>query len=124
MKLHHLLLGLSATLLLACNNDDQGSPPAVLPEAEQVTISYTAHGVPHIQARSYRALGYGVGYAQASENLCTLAEQLIKLKGEKSRYFGAGADQKICCLILHTALWIIRLRQGSCITAYRRTPGS
>ncbi len=94
MKLHNLLLGLSATLLLACNNDDKESPPPVLPEAEKVTISYTAHGVPHIQAGSYHALGYGVGYAQASENLCTLAEQLLKLKGEKSRYFGAGAGQK------------------------------
>lgn len=94
MKLHNLLLALSATLLLACNNEDKTSPPPVLPEAEKVTISYTAHGVPHIQAGSYRALGYGVGYAQASENLCTLAEQLLKLKGEKSRYFGAGAGQK------------------------------
>lgn len=94
MKLHNLLLPLAATLLLACNDDDKKSPPPVLAEAENVTISYTAHGVPHIQARSYRALGYGVGYAQASENLCTLAEQLLKLKGEKSRYFGAGAGQK------------------------------
>ncbi len=94
MKLHNLLLPLATTLLLACNNDDKKSPPLTLPQAETVTISYTAHGVPHIQAASYRALGYGVGYAQASENLCTLAEQLLKLKGEKSRYFGAGPGQK------------------------------
>lgn len=94
MKLYNLLLPLAATLLLGCNSDDKKSPQPALPEAEKVTISYTAHGVPHIRAGSYRALGYGVGYAQASENLCTLAEQLLKLKGEKSRYFGAGASQK------------------------------
>ena len=60
---------------------------------DEVEIRYTEFKVPHISAESYHSLGFGIGYAQAEENLCTLAEQLLKLKGEKSRYFGPGPQQ-------------------------------
>ena len=60
---------------------------------DKVEIRYTEFNVPHITASSYFGLGYGSGYAQAEENLCTLAEQVVKLKGEKSRYFGPGQQQ-------------------------------
>lgn len=60
---------------------------------DKVEIRYTDFNVPHITATSYYGLGYGSGYAQAEENLCTLAEQIVKLKGEKSRYFGPGQQQ-------------------------------
>ncbi len=61
--------------------------------SDKVEIRFTDFNVPHITASSYYGLGYGTGYAQAEENLCTLAEQLLKLKGEKSRYFGPGQQQ-------------------------------
>lgn len=60
---------------------------------DKVEIRYTDFNVPHITATSYYGLGYGSGFAQAEENLCTLAEQIVKLKGEKSRYFGPGPQQ-------------------------------
>lgn len=79
-----------ASLLLAgCNNSSTTEP-----EQEQVSITYTSYGVPHINATSYRGLGYGVGYSQAAENLCTLAEQITKLKSEQARYFGPGPGQQ------------------------------
>ena len=52
------------------------------------TITYTEHNVPHINADNYGSLGFGVAYAQAQENLCTLSEQLMKLRGETALYFG------------------------------------
>lgn len=58
----------------------------------QATITYTAHNVPHIKADNYKGLGYGVGYAQAQENLCTLSEQVMRINGEKSMYYGPGAN--------------------------------
>ncbi len=79
------LAALSCTLLTGCNDSSSNA------SHYQATITYTAHGVPHINGKDYASLGYGVGYAQARENLCTLSEQLIKLKSQKSRYFGAGA---------------------------------
>ncbi|WP_367166344.1 penicillin acylase family protein [Marinobacter sp.] len=56
----------------------------------QVDIRYTEFGVPHIIANDYGSLGYGAGYDHARNNLCTLSEQLVKLKSQKSRYFGPG----------------------------------
>lgn len=56
----------------------------------EATISYTKHNVPHIKADNYKGLGYGIGYAQAQENLCTLSEQIMRINGEKSKYYGPG----------------------------------
>ncbi len=79
------LLPIAALVLTACNSSKD--------PAEQVQITYTAYGVPHIEASSYRGLGYGVGYSQAAENLCTLSEQVLKLQGQQARYFGPGPNQ-------------------------------
>ncbi|MCV6625437.1 MAG: penicillin acylase family protein [Cellvibrionaceae bacterium] len=62
--------------------------------AYQAEIRYTDYGVPHIKAKDYASLGYGVGYAQARENLCTLAEQMLNLRAERARYLGAGKGKQ------------------------------
>ncbi|RFS81139.1 acylase [Actinomadura spongiicola] len=56
-----------------------------------VTIRYTEYGIPHITASSHRALGYGTGYAAAKDNICLLAQGVVTLRGERSRYFGPDA---------------------------------
>jgi acyl-homoserine-lactone acylase len=57
----------------------------------QATIVRTAYGVPHITARSLGSLGYGYGFALASDDLCTMAQTYITVAGERSRYFGPRA---------------------------------
>lgn len=52
-------------------------------------IRRTTYGVPHIVAKDERGLGYGIGYAYAQDNLCLLADQVLTVSGERSRYFGA-----------------------------------
>jgi acyl-homoserine-lactone acylase len=86
-----LLSVAAASLILAgCNNDDNKNNDNS-DAGYSAEIRYTSYGVPHIKADSYGDLGYGIGYAQAEENLCTLSEQLMKLKGEKSMHLGPGA---------------------------------
>jgi acyl-homoserine-lactone acylase len=51
-------------------------------------IRRTAYGIPHILASDYGSLGYGYGYAFAQDNLCVMAERVVTLRGERSRYFG------------------------------------
>lgn len=53
-----------------------------------VTIRTTEGGIPRIVADSDRGLGFGYGYSLAKENICTVAENYISLRGEKSKYFG------------------------------------
>ncbi|POX48785.1 penicillin amidase [Streptomyces sp. Ru71] len=54
-------------------------------------IRYTEYGIPHILARSYADLGFGTGWAQAADQVCTLADGFVTVRGERSRWFGADA---------------------------------
>ncbi|KRP66765.1 acylase [Pseudomonas orientalis] len=60
---------------------------------EQVTqasaeIRRTTYGVPHIRADDERGLGFGIGYAYAQDNLCLLANEIVTVNGQRSRFFG------------------------------------
>jgi acyl-homoserine-lactone acylase len=54
----------------------------------EATITRTTHGIPHISARTWQGVGYGVAYAYAEDNLCLLAEEFATIAGERSRHFG------------------------------------
>ncbi|MFI9828898.1 penicillin acylase family protein [Streptomyces sp. NPDC051913] len=55
------------------------------------TIRYTEYGIPHIVAKNYADLGFGTGWAQAADQVCTLADGFVTVRGERSRYFGPDA---------------------------------
>lgn len=55
------------------------------------TVRYTEYGIPHILAKNYADLGFGTGWAQAADQVCTLADGFVTVRGERSRYFGADA---------------------------------
>ena len=91
-KQRHLTpIALALTLALAgCNSSDNDDPKEeVLPSTAK--IEYTSYGVPHITASDFRSLGYGQAYAHAQENMCTLADQIIEVRGERAITFGAGS---------------------------------
>lgn len=54
----------------------------------EASITRTTYGIPHITARDWRGVGYGVAYAYAEDNLCLLAEEFATIAGERSRHFG------------------------------------
>ncbi|MFH8438489.1 acylase [Streptomyces sp. NPDC018007] len=54
-------------------------------------IRYTEYGIPHIVAKDYAQLGFGTGWAQAADQVCTLADGFLTVRGERSRYFGPDA---------------------------------
>lgn len=74
-----LPLLLSALLPLGAGASD-------LPESAD--IRRTADDIPHIRAGNWRDLGRGIGYAQAEDALCTLAEGFLTYAGQRSREFG------------------------------------
>ncbi|MFJ9038753.1 penicillin acylase family protein [Streptomyces sp. NPDC102406] len=55
------------------------------------TIRYTEYGIPHILAKDYADLGFGTGWAQAADQVCTLADGFLTVRGERSRWFGPDA---------------------------------
>ncbi|MFF0752790.1 penicillin acylase family protein [Streptomyces sp. NPDC004267] len=54
-------------------------------------IRYTEYGIPHIVAKDYANLGFGTGWAQAADQVCTLADGFVTVNGERSRWFGPDA---------------------------------
>lgn len=54
-------------------------------------VRYTEYGIPHILAKDYASLGFGTGWAQAADQVCTLADGFVTVRGERSRFFGADA---------------------------------
>ncbi len=63
-------------------------------DGDGVQIRRTQYGVPHIVARDFKSLGYGYGYAFAQDNLCDLADTVLTLRGERSRYFGGQGEPR------------------------------
>ncbi len=87
---------LSLTLITACDDDDEEpvpAPPSVLETFDddgvlEANIRWTTYGVPHITAENLESLSYGVGYAFARDNLCILADQIVRYNSQRSRYYG------------------------------------
>ena len=52
------------------------------------TIRTTTYGIPHVQASDFAGLGFGLGYAHAQDNICTLADTYTTVAAERSKHFG------------------------------------
>ncbi|MDT7526516.1 penicillin acylase family protein [Pseudidiomarina sp. GXY010] len=99
-------LVLSSSLALAACGD---SEPDTQPEPEtpppapsglvafapngqlDAKIQWTDYGVPYVSADNMESLGYGVGYAFAQDNICILADQVVKFNSQRGYYHGPDA---------------------------------
>lgn len=106
-NLHKLVPAAAVVVLAAAAMAGAGAPRASAVTAQLTTgslavggagggrylavIRRTEYGIPHVLAYSYESLGYGYGYAFAQDNLCVMADRVVTLRGERSRYFGATA---------------------------------
>jgi acyl-homoserine-lactone acylase len=60
--------------------------PSVL--MRQVEIRRTAHGVPHIKAENFAALGYADAWVQSEDYGPTVVYSILRARGEMGRWFG------------------------------------
>jgi acyl-homoserine-lactone acylase len=95
---------LLSLIVVACTDDDAASPGddgTTRGDASyEATIRRTTDGVAHITADGIGSLSFGQGYANAEDHLCDLADQVVKIKGERARWAGPGEDD----LNLHSDL--------------------
>ena len=59
--------------------------------AYDAKIIRTTGGIPHIKGATLGDAGFGVGFAGAQDNICTLAESYLTGRAERARFLGAGA---------------------------------
>jgi acyl-homoserine-lactone acylase len=87
---------LSLALVVSCKAKTEAPPAKTAPKVAEkatgyrATIRWTSFGIPHIEASDLRGLAFGQGYAFATHNVCVLADQIVKVRSERAKYFGAG----------------------------------
>lgn len=70
-------------------SDESSSLVAFDPDSTlEAQIRWTDFGVPHITADNLESLAFGSALAYARDNYCTIAEQMVRIRSERSRYFG------------------------------------
>lgn len=97
-----VVAAVAATALLAgCFGDSQSKPivqpPPPPPDRVNAgpggpvaTIRRTTNGIPHISADNLESAAFGMGYSQAQDLVCYLADAFVKARSERARYFGPG----------------------------------
>ncbi|MBE0362177.1 acyl-homoserine-lactone acylase [Pseudoalteromonas ulvae UL12] len=100
MKLNQLSMAVFIGFsLAACGNlaesDSQDKDSAIVNSKVgfNAQITRTKYGVAHIKANDLRGLGFGNAYAQAQDNICLMADNYIRVRGERAKYF--GPDKKV-----------------------------
>ncbi|WP_437967232.1 penicillin acylase family protein [Sorangium sp. So ce260] len=109
-----IIAGLSCLgLLAACGDEPDEVPGPVGHEEYQATIRWTSHGVPHILAEDLGSIGFGLAYAGARDFVCTLADQVVKVRSERARTFGPGEDDaNIDSDFSYLALGVVERAEG------------
>lgn len=85
-KLALLSVAVSIGLVGCFGSDDNSS--FTPQQTYSADIQRTEFGIPHITASDYKGLGYGVGYAFAEDNICSLAREIIVARGQSMLYLG------------------------------------
>ena len=83
----------AASLLTACQPESPSQRAVDSPRYE-ATVTRTPHGVAHITASSWGALGFGEAYAAAEDQVCNMALALLQSRGESASVFGPGHEQR------------------------------
>ncbi|MDK9559034.1 penicillin acylase family protein [Marinobacter sp. M216] len=94
-----------SAVLTGCFHDDDDDSSSVEASLDtnlfpadgklEATIRRTTGGVPHVTADNLKSAAFGHGYAQTQDNICVLAEAIVKARSERAKYFGPGPDTQI-----------------------------
>src|SRR6266508_1690628 len=90
-----LLVGVACT-----GGDDSDSERGPKPVGEVVgtgdtyeaVIRRTSGGVPHISGDTIADVTFGQGWASGEDRTCDLIDQVLKIRGERARWFGPGEE--------------------------------
>lgn len=81
-----------AAFLSACGDGGAGDDLSLPYDVDIRTDSF---GIPHIEADDYGSIGYGLGYVQARDNLCVLAEDFLTINGRRAEFLGRDGSYSI-----------------------------
>jgi len=91
----------AVALLAGCTDDaDWAGAPDEVDRGDEVggaggyraTVRRTEGGVAHITGDSLADVSFGQGWASGEDRACDLADQIVKINGERARWLGPGED--------------------------------
>ncbi|MFD5823950.1 penicillin acylase family protein [Lentzea sp. NPDC060358] len=83
-------------------------------------IRRTSYGIPHVLAADLGSVAFGQGWAYAEDRLCDLADQVVKVRGERSRWLGAGpGDQYLASDVGYRAIGLVEMARQALPTLTR-----
>jgi acyl-homoserine-lactone acylase len=89
----------------------------------EAEIIRNEQGIPTIEADSYKALGFGYGYAFAEDNICVIADTYLTSNAERSKWFGPDAESPEGFTNLDSDLFYQRIKdRGTVADLYTRKP--
>jgi acyl-homoserine-lactone acylase len=97
------LLALFIAGLTACQPSETTAPALSTDYQYQTDIRWTSYGIPHVKAVDWGSLGYGYAYATATDVVCVIAKELVRMDGEMSLHFGSS-EENLASDIFHKAL--------------------
>ncbi|MCW3815899.1 acylase [Micromonospora sp. DR5-3] len=95
MRPRRIAAATTAVVLVAAGLTATTSAAAAHGSGYSALIQRASYGVPHITARDFASLGYGVGHVQAEDNICTIAETVVTVRAQRSRWFGTSGDAAV-----------------------------
>ena len=69
-------------------------PAYAVASSYKVSLTRTTGGVANISGENLADVGFGVGYGQAQDGICLLAETFLTVDGERSTFFGPEGTYK------------------------------
>ncbi|HEY8526465.1 MAG TPA: penicillin acylase family protein [Acidimicrobiales bacterium] len=87
-------LAVSAAGATACSRRDADAAGEVVGDGDayEATIRRTADGVPHITGATLADVSFGQGWANAQDRTCDVADQVMKINGDRALWLGPGED--------------------------------
>jgi acyl-homoserine-lactone acylase len=114
------------TLVLTACNDTHGDNNEPRP-AFEADVRMTTYGVPHVKANDFASLGFGVAQVFLRENFCLLADQVVTVNGERSKYFGPTGNAVVAFVPVPNRdsdfFYKSYLDDAALASAYTRTTG-
>lgn len=53
-------------------------------------VRWTSYGIPHFVADDMASVAYASGYVTSKDTVCIVADQVVRLRSERAKYFGPG----------------------------------
>lgn len=95
------LMALAVLVISACGSGGLGPDDPINVPGQQggqgfsADVRTTSFGIPHIKADDFGGMGYGLGYVQARDNLCTLADDYLTINARRAEFLGPDGGYSI-----------------------------